>query len=149
MQNILDTVEPYVLSSAVIDLDKMSRNYHKVQSELSSGAVVAGIVKANSYGFGAVPVSKRLYKEGCRHFFVATVEEGLEIRRVLNNDAQIFLLAGIMKGSEQICLENSLTPVLNDMNEIDLWIDFSKKIGEKLTAAIQVDTGMVRNGLSQ
>lgn len=149
MQSVLETVEPYVLSAAVIDLNKTARNYRKVQSEVSENTVVAGVVKANAYGFGAVQVSKRLYKEGCRHFFVATVEEGLEIRKVLNNDAKIFLLAGIMKGSEQICLENFLTPILNSMNEVDLWINFSKKIGKRLTAAIQVDTGMVRNGLSK
>lgn len=148
MEEILKSVEPYVMSVATINLDKLSNNYRKVQAELAPGAVIGGVVKANSYGFGAVPVSKRLYKEGCRHFFAASVDEGLEIRKVLNNDAEIFLLAGILKGCEQICLENSLTPVLNSMHEVDLWIDFSKKVGRKIKAAIQVDTGIVRNGLS-
>lgn len=148
MEKVLNSVEPYVMSVATINLDKLSNNYKKVQSELAPGAVVGGVVKANSYGFGAVPISKRLYKEGCRHFFVASVEEGIEIRKVLNNDAEIFLLAGILKGCEQVCLENNLTPVLNSMYEVNLWIDFSKKIGKKIKAAIQVDTGMVRNGIS-
>lgn len=149
MEKILSTLAPHVLSAAVVDLDKLARNYHKVQAELAPGTEVAGIVKANSYGFGAVPVSRRLYKEGCRRFFVASVEEGLEIREYLPNDAEIFLLAGLMKGCEQLCLDNKLTPVLNDMHEVELWIDFSKKIGQKARAAIQVDTGMVRNGLSR
>lgn len=149
VEKILKSVEPYVMSVATIDLGKLSNNYRKVQSELAPGAVVGGVVKANSYGFGAVPISKRLYKEGCRHFFVASVDEGLEVRKVLKEDAEIFLLAGILKGCEEICLENNLTPVLNSMYEVDLWIDFSKKIGRKIKAAIQVDTGMVRNGLSK
>lgn len=146
----LGALDPYVLSAAVIDLDALAANYHEVQAKLAypNRTVVAGVVKANAYGFGAIEVSKRLYKEGCRNFFVASLEEGLEIRRVLLNDAKIFLLGGVLAGCEQLCFINNLTPVLNSMHEVDLWRNFTKNLGQKLPAAIQVDTGMVRNGLS-
>lgn len=146
----LESLDPYVLSAAVIDLNVLAENYHIVQDKLSNPkkTVVAGVVKANAYGFGAVEVSKRLYKEGCRHFFVASAEEGLEVRKVLLNDAKIFLLGGVLAGCEQLCFINNLTPVLNSMVEVKLWTKFCENVGHRLPAALQVDTGMVRNGIS-
>lgn len=148
MLKFLKSVEPYALSAVTINLDKLSDNYKKVKCEVGAETIVAGVVKANAYGFGAVRVSERLYKEGCRRFFVASVEEGLELREYIENDTEIYLLAGILKGCENICLSKRLTPVLNSMEEVNLWIDLSKKTESKLRAAIQVDTGMTRNGLS-
>ncbi|MBO4405977.1 MAG: alanine racemase, partial [Alphaproteobacteria bacterium] len=75
-QKVLDKVAPQVLSVAVINLDNIAYNYHKVEDELAKGSIVSAVVKGNSYGFGAIPVSKRLYEEGCRNFFVATIDEG-------------------------------------------------------------------------
>lgn len=149
-QKALDSLGPCALSAAVIDLNALAANYHKVHEKLSfpRRTAVAGVVKANAYGFGAVEVSNRLYKEGCRDFFVATVEEGLEVRRVLLNDARIFLLGGVLAGCEHLCFINNLTPVLNCMSEVELWAKFCKSLGQRVPAAIQVDTGMVRNGLS-
>lgn len=144
----LESLSPYALSAVVINLGTLAGNYHKVRSELKPGTVAAGVVKANAYGFGAVRVAERLYREGCRNFFVASIEEGLEVRTVLPRDAEIFILAGILKGGEGTCFENKLTPILNSIGEVNLWTSFCKRLGHRVPAAIQVDTGMVRNGLS-
>jgi alanine racemase len=130
-------------------MNKIAANYWKIKSEIGENVAIGAVVKANSYGFGAIPVSKKLYDEGCRIFFVATVEEGIEVRSVLNNDADIVLLGGILDGCQDIVLQHNLTPALNDYHQIKLWIEFSKKIGRKLKCVIQVDTGMYRNGLSR
>lgn len=145
----LHKIEPYILSVAVINLNSIAYNYINIKSELASSTVAGAVVKANSYGFGAIQVSKRLYKEGCRDFFVATIEEGIEIRSVLERDAKIYILGGILKGCESAIIENSLIPALNDVTQIDLWIEHSKTINKRLNAVIQVDTGMCRNGLSK
>lgn len=146
-EKILDRVEPQVLAVAVINLDNVAYNYHKVQDELAKGSIVSAVVKGNSYGFGAVPVSKRLYKEGCRNFFVATIDEGMEIRNTLPyEDARIFVLSGVFDNTEDLLLKYNLIPVLNNWNQADLWIKKAKDLQRKLDVIVHVDTGMSRNG---
>ena len=65
-------------ATATIDLNAIRHNWQKLRSMSSkdSGAVV----KANAYGLGLKQVAKALYDEGARIFFVATAEEGAELR---------------------------------------------------------------------
>lgn len=149
IRSILDNIEPYVLAASVINLNNVAENYRKICKEVSEKTTVAGVLKANSYGFGAIPVAKKLYLEGCRKFFVATIAEGIEARSVLPNDAEIFVLSGVLNNTEDILVKYELTPVLNNPYQADLWIDYATKINKKLKAVVHVDTGMFRNGFSQ
>lgn len=146
-QEILDKVEPQVLSAAIIDLDNIAYNYHKVEDELAKGSIVAVVVKGNSYGFGAIPISRRLYKEGCRNYFVATIDEGIEIRNAISDkNVRIFVLSGVFENTEDLLLKYNLIPVLNNWGQADLWIKKAKDLDKRLDAVVHVDTGMSRNG---
>ena len=146
-QKVLDKVAPQVLSVAVINLDNIAYNYHKVEDELAKGSIVSAVVKGNSYGFGAIPVSKRLYKEGCRNFFVATIDEGIEIRNLLpDENVRIFVLSGVFENTEDLLLEYKLVPVVNNWIQTDMWVKKAKVLNKKLDVAVHVDTGMSRNG---
>lgn len=149
MKEILQTVEPQVCAVAVINLDNLAENYREIKSQLRENTISGAVVKANAYGFGAIPVSKKLYKEGCRHFFVATIEEGIELREVIGKDANIYSLIGIIKGCENLHYKYNIIPVLNDLYQVDIWLNYSRKVGEKLNAVLQVDTGMCRNGMKE
>lgn len=143
---ILSHVEPQILSAAVINLDNVARNYHKIEEEVQHKSEIAAVVKANAYGFGAKQISKKLYGEGCRKFFVATIDESIEVREVVPSDAQIFVLSGIFSGTEEILEKYNLVPVLNCMEQADLWIAHAHKLGKKLDSVIHINTGMSRNG---
>ena len=146
-QEILDNVEPQILSVALINLDNISYNFHKIEDEIAKGSVVSVVVKGDSYGFGAVPISKRLYKEGCRNFFVATINEGIQIRNTLPyKDVQIFVLSGVFENTEDLLLKYNLVPVLNNWNQTDLWVKKAKDLNKRLDVIVHVDTGMSRNG---
>ncbi len=146
-QKVLDKVAPQVLSVAVINLDNIAYNYHKVEDELAKGSIVSAVVKGNSYGFGAIPVSRRLYKEGCRNFFVATIDEGIEIRNLLpDENVRIFVLSGVFENTEDLLLEYKLVPVVNNWVQTDMWVKKAKVLNKKLDVAVHVDTGMSRNG---
>ncbi len=146
-QRVLDKVAPQVLSVAVINLDNIAYNYHKVEDELSKGSIVSAVVKGNSYGFGAVPVSRRLYKEGCRNFFVATIDEGIEIRNVLTDESvRIFVLSGVFENTEDVLLKYKLVPVVNNWVQANIWVKKAKDLNTKLDVVVHVDTGMSRNG---
>ena len=66
-----------------VHLDKAARNYLFLQKKLKTGADCAAVVKADAYGLGAVEISKALHAQNCRHFFVATFEEGVAVRDAL------------------------------------------------------------------
>ncbi len=62
-----------------IDLAAIVANWRLLCAQHPSGPV-AGVVKADGYGLGARPIARALYAAGCRHFFVALLDEALEIR---------------------------------------------------------------------
>src|SRR5258707_10054363 len=51
----------------------------------------AAVLKADAYGTGATVVGPRLAADGCRQFFVAHIDEGIALRRVLP-DLPIYVL---------------------------------------------------------
>ena len=71
---------------------------------LSSPAEVGAVVKANAYGLGADWVIPVLLKSGCKTFFVAHLEEGVEARRLAPN-ADIYVFHGMGKGEEKVLLK--------------------------------------------
>lgn len=117
-----------------IDLGAIVRNWRKLGALHPSGAV-AGVVKADAYGLGAAEVGPALLKAGCRHFFVAQVEEGIRLRQALGAGPMIAVLGC---GGEVGPPEAGLTPVLNTLAEIR---------AHRGPAIVQVDTGMARLGL--
>ncbi|MDR2723905.1 MAG: alanine racemase [Holosporaceae bacterium] len=148
IERTLNEVQSHILAVSIINLDSIAKNYAIIKKELPAETQIMAVVKADSYGFGAIPVSKRLCKEGCRAFFVATIEEGISLRKNLPPEIQIFVLSGLLEGSEDLFLQYTLIPVLNNSYQSDLWIDYAKKLNKKLKAIIHVDTGIFRNGYS-
>ena len=80
----------------------------------------AAVVKANGYGLGMHFVASRLYQEGCRRFFVATVAEGVQVRSLLP-DVHIYVLAGATRQTLDDLKTYQLTPVLNTRQQCELW----------------------------
>ena len=81
-----------------IDLGALAGNYRRLQ-EAAPGSEVAGVVKANGYGLGALEVAGALWQAGCRRFFVAHLDEGRALRARLP-DATILVLNGLPGGGE-------------------------------------------------
>ena len=61
-----------------VNLKNLAYNY-KALSDLANQSICAATIKANAYGLGVIKTFEILYKKNCRHFFVATTEEALEI----------------------------------------------------------------------
>lgn len=127
-----------------IDLGAIAANYNRLRDRLG-GARCAGVVKADAYGLGMARVAPVLARAGCTTFFVATLDEGLALRRVVPG-AEIVVLDGALPGTEVEFAEHRLTPALNDLGQIERWAAFARKRGE-LDAILHLDTGMCRLGL--
>ncbi len=105
------------------------------------------MVKANGYGLGAAEVSAALAADGCTEFFVAHVGEGIPVRAAVP-DAKIHVLNGAMPGTEPDLIAHNLVPVLNSLEQIDLWRTSASGAGRPLGATVHFDTGMSRLGLA-
>lgn len=130
-----------------IDLGALHDNYLALAA-MAPASQTAAVVKADAYGLGADMVSQTLFDAGCRHFFVAHIDEALTLRLRLPAQARIFVLNGLQPGNETSCAAMAITPVLNSLEQIAQWAVHAKTLGRKLAAAVQIDTGMCRLGLS-
>ena len=137
------------LSTLEIHLDAVARNYLFLKKKLAPGADCGAVVKADAYGLGAAQVSRALYNQGCRHFFVAHFDEGAIVRAALPMaDAVIYVFNGPFGAKWEDFTAQRLLPVLNTLSDIEYWADYSKVSGGKKPALIHIDTGMNRLGLS-
>jgi alanine racemase len=124
-----------------VDLDAIGANYALVR-QVAPRSRVAAVLKANAYGLGVSAIARRLDREGCHEYFVSSLFEALELREVLPA-ARVYVLEGA-SGAISNCRRAGLVPVLNTAQEVDEW---SHESGGA-PAALQVDTGMTRAGLS-
>ncbi|WP_336964630.1 alanine racemase [Sphingobium aquiterrae] len=130
-----------------VDLDALLAN-HRTLAHRVAPAQCAAVIKADAYGLGVLPVAATLAAGGCRAFFVAHLAEGLEAKPMLPDDAEIFLLNGLPAGAEEECARAGLIPVLNSMGQARRWAAFGAAMGRPGKAALQIDSGMSRLGLS-
>lgn len=129
-----------------IDLDAIVANWRYL-CRLAVPSACAAVVKADAYGLGAAPVAAALAKAGCRTFFVACLDEALALRPHLA-DGDIYVLAGAPRGEEAAFAHHRLRPVLNGLADIGAWGAFANRTPAAPPAAVHVDTGMSRLGLS-
>jgi alanine racemase len=106
------------------------------------------VLKADAYGLGAAEVAQALGKAGCRRFFVAHLGEALALRNIVPSKSRIFVLNGVLEGEEQGYAADNIVPVLNDPGQVQRWSRHAGKVGRSLLAAIHVDTGMSRLGMT-
>lgn len=138
---------PVASGYLTIDLAALARNYRALSSRVAP-ARAAGVVKADAYGLGAKLVTPVLYREGCRHFFVALFREAEALRSILPDDARIFVLNGLLPGDETACADLGIVPVLNSPEQVERWSAAAARRGVRLPAVLQVDTGMSRLGIA-
>ncbi|TPN77672.1 alanine racemase [Mesorhizobium sp. CU2] len=130
-----------------IDLGAIRENYRRLKARLN-GVRCAGVLKADGYGLGGVQVASALAKEGCDIFFVALLGEGMALREAIGAGPDIFVLNGLLPGSEPEAVASDLVPVLNSARQIKAWRETARRAGRRLPAAVQVDSGMARLGMA-
>jgi alanine racemase len=132
-------------STLKINLSAIAENY-RILKDIANASEVAAVVKANAYGLGVEKIAPILKKEGCKSFFVANLNEAIQLRRVLP-DIDIAVFNGVTKGEEAAFNEYRLIPVLNSMLNIDIYSRYIET-NDMMSCFIHVDTGMNRLGIS-
>lgn len=130
-----------------VDLDAVVANWRKLE-KTAVPAECAGVVKANAYGCGAEQVSRALANAGCKTFFVATLDEAKVVRSAVPASAAIYVLDGFFQNSGEAYAKIDCRPVIGELNELAEWDVFCRRSGWRGGAAIHIDTGMNRLGLT-
>ena len=129
-----------------VDLVALSANWKALADHVTGGGhATAAVVKGDGYGIGLEEAGRALAAAGCTTFFVALPDEGRRLRAILPN-AVVYVLNGLIGGAEAYARAD-LRPVLGSWPEIEEWLAF-RRAGGTTGAAIHVDTGMNRLGLS-
>jgi alanine racemase len=127
-----------------IHLDRLVANWRACRMA-APGAEAAAVVKADAYGTGIATTVPALWAAGARTFFVALPDEALAARAVAP-DADIYILNGLFGGPELD--DQRLIPVLGSLEEIETRARAARVAGRRLPAALHIDTGMNRLGLT-
>lgn len=126
-----------------VDLAAIAANWRDLAARHPGGAV-AGVVKADAYGLGAAEIAPALRDAGCRHFFVAHLQEGLALRAALGPGPMVAVLNGFPPGADGGA---GLVPVLNGLGDAEAHAAAARRTGRPAPAILHIDTGMSRLGL--
>ncbi len=138
--------EPDTGGTLTIDLAAIAANWRTLAHQALT-VECAAVVKANAYGLGLEPVTAALAKAGCKTFFVADLAEARRVR-TRARDAAIYVLNGCTPEGSPAFVEINARPVINSMTELAEWDAFAAAHDWHGGAALQVDTGMNRLGIS-
>ena len=122
-----------------INTNNLIYNYNFFK-KLKKNLIVAPTIKANAYGLGDIKIFNLLLKNSCKHFFVATLDEGLKLKNK-NKLINIFVLNGLQNYNLKRFLNSNLIPVINSVEE------YIRIKNSGLKFAIHVDTGINRLGI--
>ena len=109
--------------------------------KLKKNLIVAPTIKANAYGLGDKKIYNLLLNQGCKHFFVATLNEGLKLNNK-NKLIKIYVLNGLQNYKLHKFTNANLIPVVNTIEE------YNRIKNAKIDFAIHIDTGINRLGIS-
>jgi alanine racemase len=138
--------DPETGGTLTVDLDAIADNWQALTRRLLT-VECGAVVKANAYGLGLEPVTARLAKAGCKTFFVADIAEARRARSRAH-EAAIYVLNGFSPEAAQAYAELNVQPVINSTMELAEWDAFVAARGFRGGAALHIDTGMNRLGMS-
>lgn len=128
-----------------VNLENLEYNINQIKNIISKQTEIMAVVKANAYGHGMIEVSKKLNEIGIQNFAVATLEEGINLRKQ-GVKGNILILGYTDFKNINYVIEYNLIQTIVDY-------DYAKKISEmdlkeKLKVHIKINTGMNRTGES-
>lgn len=130
---------------AEIDLGRLKHNYTALREQLAPGCRFVGVVKANAYGHGAVPVAQKLEEWGADYLAVACLEEAAELRQA-GVRAPILILGVTLPRYAGELLAWDAAQAVGDLETGRALSATAVAAGRTLTIHVKADTGMSRLG---
>jgi alanine racemase len=128
-----------------VDLDAIAANVQTLKA-CAPDSILMAVVKANAYGHGVAQVAKAAVEAGAQWLGVASVEEGMEIRRA-GISTTCLVLGHVQPGQADNALLYDLRPTVYQMEVVQECSKWARAYRRKMDLHVKVDTGMGRIGL--
>lgn len=138
-------MRPYTRVYAVVDLDAIENNMKAMESNLTEGTGIIGVVKADGYGHGAVPVAKAIdpYVKG---YAVATIEEAVNLKN--HGITKPVLILGVTHESHnEELIRHELRSSVFEKKQAQALSEKAMEMGKTAYVHLVLDTGMNRIGM--
>ena len=124
-----------------INLSNIEHNLFKIQSILSDGCKIMGVIKADAYGHGAIEVATHLESLGVEHFAVASLDEAIELRNA-NINGEILVLGYTPINRKKDLIYYDISQTIVDFSYAYMLCESDGQV----KVHIKLDTGMNRLG---
>ncbi|NLB72926.1 MAG: alanine racemase [Firmicutes bacterium] len=131
---------------AEVNLACIARNMQAIRRVVGPDCEILGVVKADAYGHGAIPVARIALNNGATWLGVALVEEGIALRRS-GIIVPILVLAQLFPAQAQAALRYNLSCATATYEFAEALSNAAVKEGKKAKCHVKVDTGMGRIGV--
>jgi len=131
---------------AEIDLGVVRQNVAELRTHVGMRVDVMAVVKADAYGHGALEVARVAQEAGVEWLGVATVEEGLALRKAFPRPSIAVFSPFAHADAEEIVV-NRLTPFVGELESAQVLSHAAQKLRSGARIHLDIDTGMGRGGL--
>ena len=128
-----------------VNLTHLDFNIKSILRKVGPSVEVMGIIKADGYGHGAIPVAEVLRQNGVKSFGVATLHEAIALREA--GATETIVLLGLTPSEyADILVQYDLTPVVMYSDNAKAFSDAAQTAGKTVEGYVAIDTGMGRIG---
>ncbi|MHC5002043.1 MAG: alanine racemase [Planctomycetota bacterium] len=133
-----------------IDLASIDHNVRVVRRVVGGGCAVCGVVKADAYGLGAVPIARHLERAGVAMLAVYNTDQAGELFAAAIRLPVLVLMPvrELVRTSElyRAMVDGRLHFTVHDEEHLETITALAERFGARLPVHVVVDVGMSRGG---
>lgn len=132
---------------ANVDVDALEHNYRAIRAHTPESSKFLGVMKADAYGHGAVPISHALVELGAEYLAVSNLEEAVQLRR---GGVRVPIL--ILGYTPPMYAENMIyLDLTQEVHSLEYAMELDQALAGTnfvLNVHLKLDTGMTRIGFT-
>jgi len=130
-----------------VDLQAVTRNLREIRRRIGPGPKIMGLVKADAYGHGMIPLARHFEKNDCQMLGCAHLQEGIALRRA-GIRLPILLLSAPLTSEIEGIFKNHLSATVSSLTEARLWAKLAVQYKRRVSLHLKINTGMNRLGVA-
>lgn len=129
-----------------INIGNLAHNAQEIRKNVPADTKLLAVVKADAYGHGSVMLAPTLLASGFDMLGVASIDEGVDLRKAKIN-AEILVLGAVPVWAVETAVQEDISiPVFSDAH-LEACRQAFLRTGQKPKVHVKIDTGMNRIGI--